>query len=661
MQLGVAAMSSFSRVAVLVFVLNGIAGAAPDMAKILGLMEDLKKDIVADGVAEATTYAKVASQCKEINSAKSDSIVEEKGKIDVLSADIGDASESKNTKETELAKRQADGEEMAATLTAVKQRCEKDEATYKNASADGDHAIGSLNKAIATMKEKMGEVSFLEVSSELPKGVLRLVQSLVDPVDPSYQYHGKEVQQLLEKLLSDFTAEKTARSDDWNKTSAACSAEQTALTGKIKDNTDAMNLNREEIQGFQKEVSENKGSLIMSNDALVADEGALKVNTASCEAAATEHDARTKLQTTTVQALSEVMARLGNKETSLVSEAAGLSAATLALKQGSVEVKKSPARALSFLQAAPIKAVTRFLAMGEVKMSAIEKAKLNKVLDVLRLEASKLQSPLLSAMSMRIAEDQFTNVKKLINDLITELQNEDKSAASKHHFCVLEIGKAKKDQEYAERKAESSTSSLALLESKKEELATELKELQAGIEDTQTKLTEATDLRKEMKSENLANIKTVEDGIKTLDDALKSYAKVSNTLAKAGTGNAKSGSTAIVAILQLASDDFTIMLKETKHEEAAAHDEFVKFERASKVDLSSKNTAKLMHEQDQKSTESDIAKTTTDLTTQQGLVDGAVKIIENLEKVCNENYAAREAKRDEEVAALEQALKALSE
>jgi hypothetical protein len=56
MQLGVIAMSSLSRVAVLVFLLSGIAAVAADsMVKLGVLVEDAKRNIDADGVSEVAT------------------------------------------------------------------------------------------------------------------------------------------------------------------------------------------------------------------------------------------------------------------------------------------------------------------------------------------------------------------------------------------------------------------------------------------------------------------------------------------------------------------------------------------------------------------------------------------------------------------------------
>jgi len=117
---------------------------------------------------------------------------------------------------------------------------------------------------------------------------------------------------------------------------------------------------------------------------------------------------------------------------------------------------------------------------------------------------------------------------------------------------------------------------------------------------------------------------------------------------------------AISGLLDIVSSEFERIVVQTENAEAAAHADFVKFDRTAKADLASKDTKTKLDNLDLKNTKNSIQKTLTDLKTQMSLVDNNLKMIKNLRPVCLDgggmNYKERVAKRNEEVAALKKAL-----
>jgi len=108
--------------------------------------------------------------------------------------------------------------------------------------------------------------------------------------------------------------------------------------------------------------------------------------------------------------------------------------------------------------------------------------------------------------------------------------------------------------------------------------------------------------------------------------------------------------------------DFDRTARKTLQAEKKAQAEFVKFDRTSRADIKSKETQLEIDKEELKSTKSAIDRTVEDMETNQKLLDGALKTIEDLKPMCIDtgmSYKERAAKREEEIEALKKALCAL--
>lgn len=260
-------------------------------------------------------------------------------------------------------------------------------------------------------------------------------------------------------------------------------------------------------------------------------------------------------------------------------------------------------------------------------------------------------------MAMRVAGDHFKKVKGVLQTLIARLLDEDKAEASKNGFCKTQLAMAQLNRDQATQKAKAMSAELGQYESSKEELEAELVELAKGIAKTQKALAESTSLRNKEKKQNEESIATVKEGLEALGQAKIFFLKATD--AQIALIQAKP-TKAISGLLDIVSSEFERIVVQTEDAEAAAHAEFVKFDRTAKADLASKETKTKLDKLDLKNTKNSIQKTLTDLKTQMSLVDNNLKMINNLKPVCLDgggmNYKERVAKRNEEVAALKKAL-----
>jgi len=299
---------------------------------------------------------------------------------------------------------------------------------------------------------------------------------------------------------------------------------------------------------------------------------------------------------------------------------------------------------------------------------------------LLRHEGSRLASPALSAVAMRITEDHFKKVKAIIQTLIEKLLDESKSEADKKGFCDTEIAKAKENRDNSQSHVQSMSAELKSLEATKEELEAEMKQLGKDIGEANVELKKALGLRKQEKKENAESLSTAQEGLAALNEAiliLRSFysgasrarvllqaSPVDGDTSGPGFGGAYKGkeksSRAIFALLETIATDFQRTITKTEQAEADAAAAFVKFDRTSKENIGSKETKTKLDKQDLKSTKTNIEKTLDDVKTEQGLVDDALKMIDSLKPACLDaggmGYKERTSKRNEEIAALNKAL-----
>merc|ERR1719355_99890 len=71
-----------------------------------------------------------------------------------------------------------------------------------------------------------------------------------------------------------------------------------------------------------------------------------------------------------------------------------------------------------------------------------------KLVSLLKMAGSKLKSPVLASLAMKVSEDPFVKIKGLIQELIERLLQEEADEADKKGFCDKEIAVATKDRDY---------------------------------------------------------------------------------------------------------------------------------------------------------------------------------------------------------------------
>lgn len=206
-------------------------------------------------------------------------------------------------------------------------------------------------------------------------------------------------------------------------------------------------------------------------------------------------------------------------------------------------------------------------------------------------------------------------------------------------------------------------------------------DLKDALKDLKESLKEATAARAKEKKENLEDIKIANEGLDAVSQAIMVLKSFYNSAAKAetlmqmhaspvdednpGAGfdgayrGSQSASGGILGLLDVIKSDYARTVKVTTEEEEEAHAAFVKFDRASKADISGKTTKLELDDEDLKSTKASIKMKMTEMKENMDLVDKALEAIEDLKPMCIDSgmsYKERKQKREEEMKALKKAL-----
>jgi len=647
--------------------------------KVISLIENLKKEVEDEGKAEATTYDEFACFCKTTTASKATAITTGRDSIESGSATIGAKTSEREEKSTELKQRQGDQENLSKQLEEETARCQQAKQEYDLKSADLKKAISSLENAIKSMEDS--KPSFLAIKDSIKLAqVMDLItpekrqvvsaflqtQTAVDPSDPTYKYHSQGIIDILQKLLGEFRVEKTDVDTEYGKTKTVCDSTKLSLETALTNNKAAMDGLGTDIDRLSGEISSARENLVTAEATLKDDQMYMKDLTQVCESRAKDWDQRSQMRADELEALAGALKVLKDEVKSKDTEVN-----ERALLQSNGKKISPHAVAPSFLQEA---------AQGGARVAtSAQTAAQAQAVNILRGEARRLGSTVLSSVALHIASDPFDKVKELIQKLIERLLSESTTEATKKGFCDQELGKARKDRDYRFSDTKKLNVELKKLDIKKDELEAEITLLTEGIAKLESDLETATTAREAERKDNLETIETAGEGRAAVEQAISILKVFYANAAKAASfvqaspvdedttgagfeGNYKGkqvASKGIIGMLEVIKTDFARTKKATTEAEATAHAEFVEFDRASKADISGKSTKKELDEQDLKTTNNRIDQGMEDLQNAQDLLDSTLKVIEGLKPTCIDtgmSYADRVAKREEEIAALKKSL-----
>jgi len=662
---------------------EGMSDTNP-LAKVLDLMDELRAKIIAEGEAEAKSYDEYLNWCKNAvqdSGFAIETATKEKGeleaKITELTAEIDEA----GTKTEDLAAAIASNEADLKAATAIR---DKEYADFVKSEKELVEVTTALEKAISILEKEAAKnpASFAQVYNKKVENILQSLSLVADAA----AFSVADTKRLLalaqvdessdEALAAPAAAAYKSQSggiievlEDMKEKAESQLAELRKAEETAKHNYDMLKQSLEaQIAADTKDMKEEKNGKAEAEEAKAEAEGDLEVTTKELNNAK-ESLATSRSTCMKVGADHEMTVNARVEELKVIAEAKKILVETTS---GAAE------QSYSLLQVAAASKLQTHADLAHAEVVVLVK----------RL-ARKHHSAALAQLASRVVavlqygaangEDPFKKVKGLIQDMITQLEEEAAEAAQEKAYCDEQLSKtkAKKDEldddlEKLTVKSDQSTSKIAKLKEEVQELESELAaltKLQAEMDKIRQethadymKAKEELELGLKGVRMALGKLREYYGGAAFLQDGSQLAAMMQQPAPPPAHKKSSGAGQGIINILEVCESDFADSLAKENTEESDAQAEYDKTTQENKV-------AKTLKEQDVKFKTQEIkalGKALTELSADKESAESEhAAVMEYYEKIKErciakpETYEERKRRREEEIKGLQQALSIL--
>lgn len=514
-----------------------------------------------------------------------------------------------------------------------------------------------------------------------------------------YGFQSGGIVQTLQDLDTQFTAERDSLVKEWEATKAACDKTDKDKKEAIEETSKTIASKTTESNSVKDAIAGEKSKLQKTRATLKEDRFILKNVQEDCATSTADYGQRSKNRAGEIKAIQAALKVMKDTVADLEENVYDYKNSSLLSTQAEVNVVNvEETEAPSFFQEESLRESHRHVAteMSEAEAAEAEefRTRTNQAVSFLMRAGSNLRSLRLSQLAFRIQQkptardDPMDFVKEMINKMINDLHEEATAASTQKGFCDTQMTKYGKERDRRFRESMSLDKKMKVMDTKRTELLETIALQKDSIKEMEKDLSTATQLRV---NESTVNIKTISDatlGSKAVDAAITAlndyykkaarsaerYDDATSFLQQGSEGSAASkedpgfqGSykgkqneaLGVVTLMEVIRDSFIRTAKETQAEEDEATEKFTELKQNSKVDIESKKKSKTLNEEDLAVTNNDLSSSKEALTSTVGLLDGALKALEDLKDQCVNNqmtYEERNAKRAGEIAQLKQAM-----
>jgi len=308
-----------------------------------------------------------------------------------------------------------------------------------------------------------------------------------------------------------------------------------------------------------------------------------------------------------------------------------------------------------------------------------------RVATFLRRISERIESPVLSALATKVQDDPFVKVKKMIQDLIDRLQEEQNEEAQHKGWCDTELSTNLQTRTDKTTQVEGLHSTIDQLNARIATLEKEVALLSKELAQLQAAQAKAEELRSKEKAENedtigeaVAAQMQLSSAIKTLKDFYASAAGATAMVQQRGEGRLRQApaifdspytgqqkeSNNVLAFLQVILSDFARLESDTSEAEKKAVADHDAFTANTEKEQGEKTTTIQSMNGELTTKRADLQTASHNLEMAQTQLDAALAYYDKLRPSCLEvgsssSHAERVRRREEEVAALREALSIL--
>jgi chromosome segregation ATPase len=497
--------------------------SANPVRKIVTLMQDMQKELTSEHAKEQELYDKFMCFCSTGEEDLKKTSADAAAQIDSLSASLEEMKAEKSGLEEDLEKHKSELAQAEQDLAKAEAVRGKEKESYEEDHANSVQATTALGKAIPALEMSMGGASSASFAQLDGNGALKAALQKSESVTPNEKKMvlafmesahtgktpaGQQIVGILkamsdEMLKNDATA--TASEEDSVKGFAELTA---AKTGEIE-------YSKENIEKKNTRVGNLAVAIVQAADG-VEDSTAEKANAdkflatlgEQCAAKSKEWDARTKMHTDEVAAISEAIDIL-NADDAL--DVFKKTAASFVQKSSNVGPHQ-----YGFLQAGQKTGLMQLQKAERTITAAATFYKNTRISMLLNSMRGMLRNA--NHHKNRQAVD-FTAIVKMIDNMVEVLGKEQKDDEKHKDWCVSEHQKSEDDAATAKSTIESLDAEMANLSDEISTLADDIAALAEGIKTLDKDVATATEQRKTEHAEYLENPQLTEAGIALLGKA----------------------------------------------------------------------------------------------------------------------------------------------
>merc|ERR1719287_353063 len=446
--------------------------AANPIRRVVTMMQDMQKKIIAEGERDEELFEKFMCYCKSGGADLTASITAAENKQPQLEASITEAKAQKEQLEKDLTQHKADREEAKSAIATATALRNKEAAAYAKDKSDMDTNIAAMGKAVTALEK--GASGFLQTSaasvirkltvemdiSSTDRDVLTSFLSSSSGYAPqSGEITGilKQMKDTMEKELADATAAENESIANFEALVAAKEKEIASNSAAIESKTSRLGEVGVSIVTMEEDLDD-------TTKALMEDKKFLANLETDCKTKEAEYDVVKKTRGEELIALGDTIKILNDDD--------------------ALDLFKKTLPSASLLQT-------------KVSSKAVKRQAL------LALSASKNQDPRLDLISLALKGKKvnFDKVLKMIDDMVILLGEEQKDDDTKKAYCEKEIDKTEDEVKALDLVISDLEKAI---DDAKESIATLTEEIAAlikGVKALDKSVAEATENRKEENEE----------------------------------------------------------------------------------------------------------------------------------------------------------------
>jgi septal ring factor EnvC (AmiA/AmiB activator) len=460
----------------------GSSVTANPIRRVVTLMQDMQKEIEAEGEKEKELYEKFMCYCKGNTDNMSKSAEDASATIEEMSAKVKAEKAEKEQVAGELKQHKADRADAKQDLEKATKIRKKENETYVEAAGDAKANIDAMNGAITSLEKGMGAGSFIQTAfaSKLKsivaslsaidandrEEVMAFLEQSGDYIPQSGQIVGilKNMKDEMDKSLGGIVSDEETAAAGFAELKASKNKEIAAASAAIESKTERAGQLAVSIVQAQNAADDATKELSDAEKFLAN----LKV---ACKEKTTDFEERTKTRQDEIMAISEAIAILNDDD---------------ALDIFKKSLPSPPSAPQAFLQKGN----------AQSKATAVSKARALITNTAFKTPALNLLAHTLKSKLRTGSQVDFSSVLKMIDDMVTLLKKEGEDDATHKKFCDGEFDSSSDEKKATEDKLASLASAISEMNDEISSLKDAIAKTTAEIKALDESVADATAQRK---------------------------------------------------------------------------------------------------------------------------------------------------------------------